>query len=88
MLSPHYKEGMERMYSDLARATKFMKPLLLESEAFGNAELEEDLNKGSYRAMANPWDEDDFIAVAVQDFDAEDLRPVRERVQTMTRFSL
>ena len=87
MLAPHYKEGMDRMHSDLARVTRFAKPLPLEAEAVGDADLEVDLNKGSYRAIANPWDEDDFIAVAAQDFGAKDLRPNRERVQNMARGS-
>ena len=87
MLAPRHKEGMDRMHSDLARVTRFVKPLPLEAEALGSAELAEDTSVGLYRAIANPWDEDDFIAVAVQDFDAEELRRNRERVQKMTRGS-
>ena len=84
MLAPHYKDGMERMYSDLARVTRFVTPPPLDVEVLG-AELAVEMNKGAYRAIANPWDEEDVIAVALQDYQAEELRPNRERVQKMTR---
>ena len=83
LLAPHNKEGMERMYSDLARAMRLVKPDPMAAEARGSDELAKEMNKGSYRATANPLDEDDFIAAAAQDFDAEELRANRERVQHM-----
>ena len=87
VLAPHYKEGVDRMHSDLARATRFVKLVPLEADALGDVHLEEEMNRGSYRAIANPWDEDDFIAVAVKEFDAEELRPKPARVQNMARGS-
>jgi hypothetical protein len=47
--------------------------------------LDEEMNRGSYRTIANPLDEDEFIATAVKDFVAEELRPNLARVQKMTR---
>ena len=87
MLPPHCKEGMERMYPDLARVTRFVKPDPMDAEALGSNELAKEMNKGPYRAIVNLWDEDDFSAAAAQDFDAEELRPNRERVQNTTRGS-
>ena len=80
LLAPHYKDGMERMYSDMARVTRFVKPDPMDAEALGKAELAKEMNKGAYKAIANPWDELDVIAVALQDYQAEELRPNRERV--------
>ena len=85
MLAPHYKQGMERMCSDLARVTRFVQPDSMDAEAIGSAEVAEQMNKGAYWAIANPWDEEDVIAAALKDYDADDLRPSRERVQKMTR---
>jgi hypothetical protein len=48
LLAPHYKEGMERMYSDLARVTRFVKPDSMDAEAIGSAEVAEQMNKGAY----------------------------------------
>ena len=45
------------------------------------------MNKGSYRAIANPWYEDDFITVAAQDFDAGELQPNPERIQNCNAIS-
>ena len=46
MLAPNYKEGMEMMYSDLARATRFVTPPPLDEEVLG-AELAAEMNKGA-----------------------------------------
>ena len=54
---------MERMYPDLARVTRFVKPDPMDAEALGSNELAKDIHKGLYRATANLWDEDDFIAL-------------------------
>ena len=81
LLAPRYKEGMERMYSDLARVTRFVKPDPMGAEALGSDELAKEMNNGSYRAIANPSDEEDFIAAAAQDFDDDVLRPNHEWVQ-------
>ena len=43
------------------------------------------MNKDAYRAIASPWDEEDVIAAALQDYQAEELRPNREWVQKMAR---
>ena len=72
MLAPHYKDGMGWVYSDLARATI-------------GTELVAEMNKSAYRTLANPLDEEDVIAVALQDYQAEEQRPNRELVQKMTR---
>ena len=84
MLAPHYKEHMEKMYSDLARATRFVTPHPLDVEILGH-DLVVEMNKSAYRTLANPWDEEDVIAVALQDYQAEELWPNRERVQEMAR---
>ena len=84
MLAPHYKDGMDNMYSDLQRATRIVTLALLDAEYFGT-ELTAELNKGAYRVIANPWGEKEVIAVALQDYQAEELWPNRERVQKMAR---
>ena len=68
----------------MARATRFVTPPPLDVEVLGT-ELAAEMNKGAYRAIANPWDEEDVIAAALQDYQAEELRPNRERVQKMAR---
>ena len=82
MLAPNYKQGMEMMYSDLARVTRFVKPEPIDAEDIGSAEVAKQMNEGAYRAYANPWGEEDVIAVAAKGYDQ---RPNRERVQKMTR---
>ena len=76
---------MDRIQSDLEWATRFIKRVPLEADALGDVDFEEKMNRGLYGTIANPWDEDDFIAVAVKEFDAEELRPNPARVQKMTR---
>ena len=46
LLAPHYKQGMERMYSDLARATRFVKPEPTDAEDIGSAEVAKQMNQG------------------------------------------
>ena len=61
MLAPYYKDGMDNMYSDLQRATRFVTLAPLDAEVLG-AELAAEMNKGAYRAIANLWDEEAVIA--------------------------
>ena len=87
MLAPHYKQGLERMCSDLARVTRLITPDPMGPDDIGSAEFAEQVNKSAFMNVANPWDEEDIIAAAVHNYDAPDLRPNRERVQKMTRGS-
>ena len=57
-MAPHYKEGVDRMYSDLARVTRFVKPGPVGAEDIGSAEVAKQMNEVAYRALANPWDEE------------------------------
>ena len=72
------------MYYDLQRAMRFVPLAPLDAEVLGT-ELAVELNKSAYRVIANPWYEKDLIEVALQDYQAEELWPNRERVQKMTR---
>ena len=64
----------------MARAARFATPSPLDVEVLGTEQAVE-MNKGAYRAIANPWDEEDVIAVALQDYQAEEQRPNREWVR-------
>ena len=72
------------MYSDLQRATRFVTLAPLDAEVVG-AELAVEMNTSAYRTIANPWDEKGVIEAALQDYQAEELWPNRERVQKTTR---
>ena len=57
LLAPHHKDGMDKMHFDLQRATRFVTFAPLGAEILG-AELAVEMNKGAYRAIANPWCKD------------------------------
>ena len=57
----------------------------MRAKALGAAELAKEVIKGSHRAIANPRDEDDFIAATVKECDAKELRSNPARVQNMAR---
>ena len=54
LLAPHYKDGMDNMYSDLQPAMRFVTLAPLGAEVLG-AELAAEINKGAYRAIAKLW---------------------------------
>ena len=47
----------------------------------------QELSKGEFRALANPWDEEEIINGAVADFADPDLLPTRQQVTSATRGS-
>eukprot|EP00974_Lingulodinium_polyedra_P027984 2703104-Lingulodinium_polyedra.AAC.1 len=68
---------MERMYSDLERVIRYVKPKPVGETAIGNATLSHDLSEGAWKVLADPWDEEEIQKAAGQ---AYDLKPNRERV--------
>ena len=57
----------------------------VDPDDIGSTEFAKQMNKGAWLNVANPWDEEEIIAAAVEDYDAPDLQPNREQVQKMTR---
>ena len=56
-MAPQYKGGMDKMYSNLQRATQFVTLAPLDAEVLGT-ELALEMNNGAHRAIANPWCKD------------------------------
>ena len=75
MLAPNYKLGLEKMWTSLARVTRFIE------EDNGPSTKKP---QGAWMTIANPWDEEETIEAAVENLPQ---KPTRDKVQRMTRGS-